>query len=103
MKLRDHPMMTYMGVRSWPPAWLWRGGCDSTQPEGEVGILKDVMLSTIAPHSTCFLIMEHCGAQYIGALLLSEPTFLREICKVLFQNCGQTIQDIGEIDISYTL
>ena len=102
MKLRDHPLMTYMGVRSWPPAWLCRGGGDTTYPQGEVGILKDVMLSTIAPHSTCFLIMEHGGAQYIGALLVSEPAFHREICKILFQNCGQTIQDIGEIDISYT-
>lgn len=102
MKLRDHPLMTYMGVRSWPPAWLWRGGGDTTYPQGEVGILKDVMLSTIAPHSTCLLIMEHGGAQYIGALLVSEPAFHREICKILFQNCGRTIQDIGEIDISYT-
>lgn len=103
MKLRDHPLMTYMGARSWPPAWLWRGGYDSTHPEGEVGILKEVMLSTIAPHSTCFLIMEHCGAQYIGALLVSDPAFHREICKVLFQNCGETIRDIGEIDISHAL
>ena len=78
-------------------------GDDTTYPQGEVGILKDVMLSTIAPHSTCFLIMEHCGAQYIGALLVSDPAFHREICKVLFQNCGETILDIGEIDISLYL
>jgi hypothetical protein len=62
MLLRAHPLMTYKGIRSWPPAWLWRGGNENTHPEGEVGILKDVMLSTITP-CTCFLIMEHCGAQ----------------------------------------
>jgi hypothetical protein len=95
--------MMYKGVRSWPPAWLWRGGYENTHPEGEVGILKDVMLSTIAPHSTCFLIMENRGAQYIGALLLSDAAFYREICKVLFQNCGRMIHEIGEIDISHTL
>src|SRR5215510_767180 len=97
MKLRDHPLMKYMGVRSWPPAWLWRDGGDTTYPQGEVGILKDVMLSKYL-----LVNLEHCGAQYIGALLVSEPAFQREICKILFQNRGQTIQDIGEIDISYT-
>jgi hypothetical protein len=61
------------------------------------------MLSTIAPHTTCFLIMEHRGAQYVGALLVSDPAFHREICKILFQHCGEAIRDIGEIDISYTL
>ena len=37
--------------------------------------------------------MEHCGAQYIGALLLSDPAFFREICRLLVQNCGETIQE----------
>jgi hypothetical protein len=101
MLLRAHPLMTYKGIRSWPPAWLWRGGNENTHPEGEVGILKDVMLSTITP-CTCLLIMEHCGAQYIGALLLSDPAFYSEICRVLFQNCGKTIREIGDIDLSHT-
>jgi hypothetical protein len=103
MKLRDHPLMTYKGIRSWPPGWLWKGGYETTHPEGEVGILRDVMPSTIEPHDRCFLIMEHCGAEYSGALLLSDPAFCREICRVLFRNCGETIRDIGEIDISHTL
>jgi hypothetical protein len=103
MKLRDHPLMMYMGVRSWPPAWLWKDGTDSTYPRGEIGTLRDVMLSTTAPHSTCYLIMEHSGAEYLGALLLSDPAFQREIYKVLIQNCGEAIQDIGAIDLSYML
>jgi hypothetical protein len=49
MKLRDHPLMTYKGFRSWPPAWLWRGGYETTYPEGEVGILENVMPSTLSP------------------------------------------------------
>jgi hypothetical protein len=103
MKLRDHPLMTYKGVQSWPPAWLWRGGYQTTYPEGEVGILKDVMLSTTAPGNRCFLTMEHCGAEYIGALLLSDWAFCQEIYRILRKNRGETIGDIGAIDVSYTL
>jgi hypothetical protein len=103
MKLRDHPLMTYKGVSSWPPAWLWRDGYETTHPQGEVGILKNVMPSTIDPDGRCFLIMEHCGAEYIGALLLSDPAFCRELFTVLVRNCGETIRDIGEIDMSRTL
>jgi hypothetical protein len=47
--------------------------------------------------------MEHSGAEYLGALLLSDPAFQREIYKVLIQNCGEAIQDIGAIDLSYML
>jgi hypothetical protein len=82
---------------------LWRGGYETTHPQGEVGILKNVMPSTIEPDGSCFLIMEHCGAEYIGALLLSDPAFCCELCRVLVKNCGETIRDIGEIDISRTL
>ena len=45
MKLRDHPLMTYKGIRSWPPGWLWKGGYETTHPEGEVSILRNVMPS----------------------------------------------------------
>jgi hypothetical protein len=82
MKLRDHPLMTYKDVkdvRSWPPARLWRGGYETTHPHGEVGILKEVIPSTVASYNSCFLIMEHCGAEYIGVLLLSDPAFCRQI------------------------
>jgi hypothetical protein len=57
MKLRDHPLMSYKGIRHWPPAWLWRCGHESTFPEGEVGILKEVLSSTAPPSNSCFLII----------------------------------------------
>ena len=47
--------------------------------------------------------MEHWGAQCIGALLLSDPAFCREICRLLVQNCGETIHDIGGINLGYAL
>jgi hypothetical protein len=103
MLLRDHPLMTHNGVRSWPPAWLWRGGYDSTHPHGEVGFLKEVIPSIVPSCNTCFLIIEHCGAEYIGALILSDPAFSLQIYDLLVQNCGETIRDIGDIDLSYML
>ena len=103
MKLRDHPLMSYKGVPSWPPAWLWRGGYDSTHPKDEVGSLKEVIPSTVPSCNTCFLIMQHCGAEYIGALILSDPAFCRQIYALLVKNCGETIREIGDIDLSYML
>jgi len=103
MFLRDHPLMSYKGNRSWPPRWLRRGGNDITKRRGEVGILKDVVPSFISPYDRCFLVMEHRGAEYIGALLLSDTAFCREIFGVLLQNRGKTMQEIGSIDLAHTL
>ena len=103
MKLRDHPLMSYKGAPSWPPAWLWRDGHKTTHPNGEVGTLKEVIPSTVAPYTSCFLIIRYRRAEYIGALLLSDPVFYREIYRVLVQSCGETIRDIGDIDLSYML
>jgi hypothetical protein len=47
--------------------------------------------------------MEHCGAEYTGALLLSNPAFGSEVFRILVKNCGETIRDIGEIDLRHTL
>ena len=47
--------------------------------------------------------MEHRGAEYIGALLLRDTAFCREIFGVLVKYRGKTIQEIGSIDLRYTL
>jgi|SRR5262245_40101508 len=103
MLLRDHPLMTYKGNRSWPPAWLWVAGYDNTHPQGEVGILKAVVRSRIQPHDRCFLVVEHYGAEYVGALLLNDPAFCRGIFDILNAHVGETVEEIGNIDLSYTL
>jgi hypothetical protein len=103
MWLRNHPLMSYRGVPSWPPRWLWRAGNDTTNPKGEIGILKDVIPSTIEPYDRCFLVMEHRGAEYIGALLISDTAFCREIFGVLVQNRGKPIQEIGSVNLRHTV
>jgi len=86
--------------RSWPPDWLWRAGFDNTHPRGEVGILKTVFVSSVKPSTSCFLIMDHAGAEYMGELFLGDAAFCSEIYKVLVRHCSKTIQDIGDIDLS---
>jgi hypothetical protein len=102
MLLRDHPILSHKGNRSWPPRWLRRRGKETANPHGEVGILKDVIPSSIEPYDRYFLIVEHCGAEYVGVLLVSD-TFRREILWVLVQNRGKTIEEIGNIDLADTL
>src|SRR5262245_49305882 len=108
MLLRDHPLMMYNGIRSWPPVWVWRGGDANTYPKGEVGILLDVALcgislSGIPPNSRCFLIMDHLGAEYICTLLLNDGVFCRLVFDVLLQNRFKPLREIGAIDLSYSL
>jgi len=104
MLLRNHPLMTYKGMRSWPPVWVLRGGNNTTNTKGEIGILRDVISSNgNPPYSTCFLIMEHLGAEYIGALLLDDRGFCRVVHDVLLQHRFKPIREIGSIDLSYTL
>ena len=102
MLFRDHPLFTYKNSRSWPPDWLYCSGFDNTHPQGEVGILKNVFVSSVKPSNRCFLIMEHAGAEYIGDLLVSDSAFCTQIYEMLLGHCGKTIQEIGDIDLVVT-
>jgi hypothetical protein len=101
VKLRDHPLLSHQGVNSWPPTWVWGGGDRYIRVIGEVGVLKDVMLFSVEPYEKCFLIMEHEGRKYIGTLLVGDSSFCQEIHRVLIEQRGKPIQEIGEIDLSY--
>ena len=45
--------------------------------------------------------MEHAGTEYMGDLV-SDAAFCLEIYAVLLRNCGKTLQEIGDIDLSDT-
>ena len=81
MKLRDHPLMSRAGVHNWPPAWLWRVGSDDAKPYGEVGILREVVLSEIDPPDRCFMTCSIWGLNtsvvFCLKILLSAARFTR--------------------------
>jgi hypothetical protein len=49
---------------------------------------------------SCFLVMEHAGAEYLGEFFVSDAAFCLEMYAVLLRNCDKTIQEIGDIDLS---
>lgn len=102
MRLREHPLMTYRGLRSWPPTWTWVGGSDNRYPTGEVGILKEVKPSRIEPADRIFLHIEYEGASYIGCLLIDDRPFCLQIAALLQRSCGRALNEVGEIDLSHT-
>ena len=104
MLLRDHPLMMYHGVRSWPPVWIWRGGNPTTNnPKGEVGTLLDAVRSHRPPQFTCFLIMEHRGEEYVGPLLLDDRAFCNQVVELLKAHRNHSIAEISGLDVSYSL
>lgn len=103
LALRDHPLMSYQGLRNWPPEWAWVGGQPNKHPRGEVGVLRSVVLSPAQPPARCFLYIEHEGSSYIGCLLFDDPNFCRQVATLLQDYCNRPIAEIGGIDVSHTL
>jgi hypothetical protein len=103
MKLREHPLMTYRGISSWPPVWTWVGGTDNQRPKGEVGILKEAKVSKIEPADRIFLYMEYEKASYIGCLLIDHVPFCGQIAELLQVCCERPVREIGDLDLSHTL
>lgn len=99
MHLRNHPLMSHLGLPNWPPAWIWIGGDENKRPKGEVGILQDVMLSTVESSSRCYLIIEHDRAVYMGSLLFDDNSFCAQLFALLRDYCGHSIQQIGGLDV----
>jgi hypothetical protein len=104
MLLRNHPLMSYHAIPSWPPVWTFTGGLEKKHPRrGEIGILKAVTISNVKPADRCFLHIEHKGSSYVGCLLIDDQAFCSQILNVLQGHCGLRIADIGSLNLSYTL
>jgi hypothetical protein len=101
MKLREHPLMSYRGLANWPPGWLRRGGGRHKFLRGEIGVLSHVLYGGARPRSRIYLIMEHEGEEYIGALLFSDGTYCGQIADLLRDHRGYTIEEIGSLDVSH--
>lgn len=98
MKLRDHPSMSYRGVRNWPPEWNAAQRSKDEMPHGEVGILKEVFMTD---DSDCELILtiEFEGHRYFGGLEFEDPWFSSQVYGLLQHQIGRAIKDVGELEL----
>ncbi|HKA34635.1 MAG TPA: hypothetical protein VKH64_15570 [Candidatus Binatia bacterium] len=112
MQLRDHPLMTYHGIRTWPPVWTLIRGTEKEPPKGEVGVLKEINVSAIPPpadadaprsYNRIFMFIDHGGQRYLGCLMLEDYAFCQEVAKVLRHHFNRTIQEIGSIELEHTM
>ena len=102
MELRNHPLMSYRGLRSWPPTWSPANPRSNLEPlRGEIGRLKYVLPNTASDR--CFLIIEHQGHGYIGCLFFQDHAFRSQMVTFFEKQKGRTIQEIGDLDLSFTL
>jgi len=51
----------------------------------------------------CFLLIEHRGESWMGALLFDDRPFCAQIAGFLRLHVGHSIKEIGGIDLAFTL
>ena len=102
MKLRDHPLLSYRGVRSWPPVWTHTRAETVRTIKGEIGTLQYVHASPDLS-SKCFLVIDYQGQSYVGTLLTESHGATSTLAKILSANLKRLIKDIGDLDVSETL
>jgi hypothetical protein len=101
MLLRDHPLMSYMGIPNLPPTWTWIKGREDKHPKVEIGMLRAVLLSGTRP-SKCLLLMSYEDSFYKGYLRFDDEFFFKHIVEVL-QGCSdRSIAEVGSMVLTYT-
>ena len=103
MSLREHPLMRYRGVASWPPNWTWTGGGEDKSPKGEVGVLRWVSESNIQPANRCFLFIDFEESSYGGVLTVDYHAFCTNIVRFLQAHYNRPVAEIGDLDLSPSL
>ena len=102
MKLRDHPLMTREGgIVSWPPEWQSVGRSGGAI-RGELGILDNVSMSDVIANKI-FLAMEHLTERYIAVIAFDNELFTKQLYPLLIQNIGNSVREIGDLDLSHLL
>ena len=99
MVFRDHPLMRYRGVPSWPPDWIWTDGLEDKHPKGEIGVFRRVAQSNIQPSNRCFLFIDYEKSSYIGDLTVDDSVFCDQITKLLQGYCNRPIAEIDGLEL----
>jgi len=90
------------GYLNWPPRWFALNSENDDKPEGEVGGLEDVDMHTLIDNKI-FLFMRWQGYRYLGILAFDDAMFCRQVLEVMKIHIGESIQKIGDLDISHLL
>jgi hypothetical protein len=103
VKLRDHPLMSYHGAHNWPPVWISLYDKDDQLRRSEVGVLAEVRASQFGLEDRIVLMMKHDEKMYGAALTFADATFCKQVLELMRNSVGLSIQDIGDLDLSFTL
>ena len=99
VELRNHPLISYHGLPSWPPTWSPANPkSDVKSLRGEIGRLKYVLPNKTSDR--CFLIIEHENEAYIGCLFFDDRIFCAQMVTILGNHAGLTVKEIGDLDLS---
>ena len=102
MKLRDHPLVRQHLIPQWSPVWVSLDDEDERRSRSVEGVLTEVR-EPISRSDGIVLIMDHNDNRYGSILIFSDLAFRRQVFELLKDSVGLSIQQIGDIDLSYTL
>src|SRR5256714_746205 len=102
MELRHHPFMSRYGVPNWPPIWTQARKEGNKRVVGEVGVLRYVHANNKISHK-CYLVIEYDREHYVGSLIFNDVAFCSQISKLLRDQVGRSVKEIGDLDLSYML
>ena len=103
IQLRNHPLVkTYCGRSNWPPVWIAVDRRSIKEIVGEIGTLRLAQYRIGYP-ARCHLVIEHQNETFVGTLLFDNGAFCWALTKFLRINLGLRIEEIGALDLSFTL
>jgi hypothetical protein len=102
VQLRNHPLFEYGHIRSWPPVWVMAQKDQAPQTlKGEVGVLRLVYANPQISNK-CYLVIQHEDMRYVGCVIFDKRSSCRQMIEFLRLQTGRRIQEIGDLDVSFT-
>ena len=98
MKLRDHPLTVYKGLRSWPPTWVRTDDPSKTPNDAETGIIRSVVMADLQARRIA-LHMEDGECTYLAHLYFDNYDFCLRAYDALKGCVGKTVKDCGNLEI----
>ena len=72
------------------------------KPIGEVGVLEEVLVSELIDNKV-FMFIKYQGFRYMGFIGFDDPAFCSQIRTLLRASIGRSINEIADLDLSFTL